>query len=471
MPNVLIILDCCFAANAARDTAEGTTKEILAACGRESPTLGVCERSFTSVLIEEMLAFGNTPFTVAMLHSRLVTMRWRLAFTPIYALLSEHGGDSIAILRSPKPRIPTTHGLDRPSHAIAELDGTAIATTNGPTSAIEDLESPSASDHQMVDSRVLLSVSVSQPAELELREWTKWLTTAAPWNVMKVDVQIHSMFKSHSTLVLASVPINAWSLLPENTAYRFVGFIRSDNLLDLEKSPSALAIVGRSKSKWPSPISSKYAKRSPELDPDLMADRPPCTTSKTSVPYPDHDRTQPSLELLLDSLPQPQISGPWSSFDDDQLRRARQQGLEWQQIASEYFPGKTANTCRKRNERLMEKANQAAINSNRDLQPAGNDSNESNWNLFRPWDDFNDSAYGSSYSASIVPSNNSSCQPVNDLTRSTPNHSSHHSLQDALPSQQPQALPPFYHILDVSHTPPGQTAPSVPMWVDQNEGH
>lgn len=97
MPYVLIILDCYFAANAARDTAEGSTKEILAACGRESPTLGVCDRSFTSVLVEEMQAFGKTPFTVAMLHSRLVTMRWRLVFTPIYALLSEHGGSSIAI--------------------------------------------------------------------------------------------------------------------------------------------------------------------------------------------------------------------------------------------------------------------------------------------------------------------------------------------------------------------------------------
>lgn len=59
IPHVLIILDCCFAANAARDTTEGATKEILAACGRENPTLGVGERSFTSALIEELKAFGT----------------------------------------------------------------------------------------------------------------------------------------------------------------------------------------------------------------------------------------------------------------------------------------------------------------------------------------------------------------------------------------------------------------------------
>ena len=59
VPHVLIILDCCFAANATRDTAEGTTKELLAACGRENQTSGVGEHSFTSALIEELTAFGE----------------------------------------------------------------------------------------------------------------------------------------------------------------------------------------------------------------------------------------------------------------------------------------------------------------------------------------------------------------------------------------------------------------------------
>ena len=39
--------------------------------------------------------------------------------------------------------------------------------------------------------------------------------------------------------------------------------------------------------------------------------------------------------------------------------RARQQGLNWQPIATQYFPEKTANACRKRHERLMEKRNSA----------------------------------------------------------------------------------------------------------------
>ncbi|KAL8694873.1 MAG: hypothetical protein Q9218_000537 [Villophora microphyllina] len=48
---------------------------------------------------------------------------------------------------------------------------------------------------------------------------------------------------------------------------------------------------------------------------------------------------------------------PWTAHNDDQLMRARQQGMNWQPIADKYFPDKTANACRKRHERLMEKRN------------------------------------------------------------------------------------------------------------------
>ncbi|KAF2172920.1 hypothetical protein M409DRAFT_49430 [Zasmidium cellare ATCC 36951] len=45
----------------------------------------------------------------------------------------------------------------------------------------------------------------------------------------------------------------------------------------------------------------------------------------------------------------------WSSADDEILLRARASGLNWQPIASRHFPNKTANACRKRHERLMER--------------------------------------------------------------------------------------------------------------------
>ena len=48
-------------------------------------------------------------------------------------------------------------------------------------------------------------------------------------------------------------------------------------------------------------------------------------------------------------------SGAWTTKDDDQLMRARAGGSNWGPISQNHFPHKTANACRKRHERLMEK--------------------------------------------------------------------------------------------------------------------
>ncbi|KAK8200925.1 hypothetical protein M8818_006244 [Zalaria obscura] len=47
----------------------------------------------------------------------------------------------------------------------------------------------------------------------------------------------------------------------------------------------------------------------------------------------------------------------WSSADDEILLSARASGMNWQPIASKNFPTRTANACRKRHERLMERRN------------------------------------------------------------------------------------------------------------------
>lgn len=54
-------------------------------------------------------------------------------------------------------------------------------------------------------------------------------------------------------------------------------------------------------------------------------------------------------------------SAVWTNRDDEQLKRARQQGLNWTAIADTYFPNKTPNACRKRHERLIEKINANGI--------------------------------------------------------------------------------------------------------------
>lgn len=427
VPHVLIILDCCFAATAAKDTTEGTTKEILAACGRESPTQCVGQRSFTSALIEEMQAFDGAPFTAAMLHSRLVTMRWRLAFTPIYALLSERGGNSVTIC--PLPASQPSARLE-PEFPV-ELEATEHSQAG---------TSPSSSTllKQTVDTRVLLSVSVVQDAVHDVSQWVSWLTTAAPWDVTKVDVQVHSIFKSYSTLVVVSVPTSAWNRLLERPAYRFIGFIRSGNIFQAAKTSMAsvaeavpshetLSLAGEKvrsvvphqhqllPSSWPTYAAARSRPSSPDTIPfgvdetktptpnsawtlpsvheagavldttdpqyDLTlypqdkaanhqhkwqkrdsVEQPPLTARRTLVSW---DTTSPfrathQQETPVSSVDSTQHSSSWRPIHDEMLIRARRKGLNWQSIASGYFKDRTANACRKRHERLMEKRDSAA---------------------------------------------------------------------------------------------------------------
>lgn len=85
------------------------------------------------------------------------------------------------------------------------------------------------------------------------------------------------------------------------------------------------------------------------------------------LPYPAVSSSTSMAPYTITSLsvtPQNAVSPPpsdgnhhssWSKDNDELLMRARHQGLNWQPIADTYFPNKSANACRKRHERLIEK--------------------------------------------------------------------------------------------------------------------
>ena len=83
-----------------------------------------------------------------------------------------------------------------------------------------------------IDTRVLLAVSVAQNIEFSVTDWINWLNThKAPAEILNIDARIESAYRSHSTLVLLSVPILAWSRMVDRDAYNFIGFVKSENLL------------------------------------------------------------------------------------------------------------------------------------------------------------------------------------------------------------------------------------------------
>ncbi|CAI6338130.1 unnamed protein product [Periconia digitata] len=105
--DVVFILDCCFAASAARCAG---SKEGLWACNSEVTTTGVNDNSFTRNLIEELKSLSTSRFNIAMLHARLMK-RYRkpgphmLLTEPWYTYLGDTALASTEI--SPQPSIQT----------------------------------------------------------------------------------------------------------------------------------------------------------------------------------------------------------------------------------------------------------------------------------------------------------------------------------------------------------------------------
>ena len=86
--------------------------------------------------------------------------------------------------------------------------------------------------------------------------------------------------------------------------------------------------------------------------------RPFTTNTHRRTPYPPVTTKMPNPTYSpTASGTDRHASQSWPPENDKRLMEARQQGMNWQPIATKYFPDKTANACRKRHERLMEKRN------------------------------------------------------------------------------------------------------------------
>ena len=85
----------------------------------------------------------------------------------------------------------------------------------------------------LTGTKVLLAISVAGNADLSVANWTDWLKSdKVPAGIMRIVARIESAYESNSTMVLLTVPISAWSRMVDRDAYNFIGFVRSENLLE-----------------------------------------------------------------------------------------------------------------------------------------------------------------------------------------------------------------------------------------------
>jgi hypothetical protein len=203
---VLHILDCCYFTEGYDGSAEVLAENSTA--GESSSSLSTC---FTSALIKELRRISSHATTVAELHGRLMRGQsmHNLESRPFYA-----------------PRIR------KQSITLRRMGGRS--TTQLPAIAPDD-------------PRMLITAHVDQNiSPNDVNNLKKWLLTLVPNHVKGLEVRLEGLWKTTSSTLLLSLPVEIWTQLRDDPAYNYVGTVNSSNLLFEEasavQSPASLAL-------------------------------------------------------------------------------------------------------------------------------------------------------------------------------------------------------------------------------------
>lgn len=232
--DVLLLLDCCSAASAA-PMAGRAIIETIAACGWESIAAEPGRFSFTDTLIKVLEEWINRPFTAAMLHSEILS---RLKHerpermgsqpierrrTPVYIVTTaDVKACSIQLSKLSPPPIAELEAATAPE--IRPVD----AESHHPINDHDDNLNDSKHDGTLRFPHVLISVALEENQILDGEACGQWISE---FPALAKFAKVESVFRSYSTLLLVSIPVVVWNLLPKKLAYSFVGYVSSNNLL------------------------------------------------------------------------------------------------------------------------------------------------------------------------------------------------------------------------------------------------
>lgn len=248
--DVLVLLDCCAAASSISGTGSGVT-EIIAACGFETWAPGVGEHSFTRSLIDELKYWSrNHTLSVALLHNKVLSRikYWKPRFgitgeheqrkTPIYIVVANERKQRSIELRPLRPQVLPP--VELPATFVHESQSDSSSSSLGvPMSTDEDISNSSHSSLEQVwpdpgfrNPKVLISLALEEDQWLRTDDWVEWMQSVP---ALVKHAHVDGIYKSGSTLMLLSIPVAIWNLLPADQAITFIGFIWSDNLLGRRK--------------------------------------------------------------------------------------------------------------------------------------------------------------------------------------------------------------------------------------------
>ncbi|KAJ8125136.1 hypothetical protein O1611_g8505 [Lasiodiplodia mahajangana] len=228
LSDALILLDCCAGAASAAFPTGNSITETISASSWDAIAPNPGRYSFTSTLLEVLQEWKRKTFSVAMLHAEILARlkhprperyngnHFEARTTPVHFMMTaNHKAPSIELCRVVDDLMPPS----LPS-----------SSTSGRTSFIEGR----ASTEEIISSEpnesvphVMISLALEEDQNLNVEDWERWLGTIP---ALAKYVRIQGIFKSHSTLLLLSLPVMVWDMLPDHQACNFIAFIRSNNL-------------------------------------------------------------------------------------------------------------------------------------------------------------------------------------------------------------------------------------------------
>lgn len=234
LSDVLILLDCCAGAASATFPNGSSITETISASSWDAIAPDPGRYSFTNALIEVLQEWRLRAFSAAMLHAevlarlkhpRPITINgkyFEARSTPVHFMMtSNHKAPSIEISRmSPGDSLPSPDVLPMPAmgHETGRAPDSAPVSRNDYMFTEPNEDTP----------HVMISLALEDDQRLDINAWEQWLSA---FPAMAKYVKVQGVFKSHSTMLLVSMPISIWDLLPEDHATSFVAFIRSNNLM------------------------------------------------------------------------------------------------------------------------------------------------------------------------------------------------------------------------------------------------
>lgn len=145
---------------------------------------------------------------------------------------------------------------------------------------------------------VLISVALEEDQTLDVEAWYAWLREIPPLAAYAV---VEGVYKSHSTMLLISIPLLLWDILPDDLAVSFVAYIQSKNLLaaesveDFQRLTGSKLEVKARESKQLSTKTVQFSSQHVEVHPLANIDPPPLSAVK---PHPLSIVDPPQVEKV-----------------------------------------------------------------------------------------------------------------------------------------------------------------------------